>query len=455
MKTYETIIIGAGITGLTIAHHLTLKNKNIHLLEQQNRTGGQIHTHTHNGYTYESGPNTGTISNPEVAELFQTLTPHNLLEPALPTARRRLIWKNNNFHPLPTNPITALTTPLFTPADKLRILTEPFRPKGTNPDETIAQLTLRRLGKSYLHYAVDPFINGIYAGDPTQLTTRHALPKLYQLEQQHGSFIRGAITKALTPKTPRDKQATKQIFSTHGGLSTLTQALTNAIGHEKITLGIKNLQITPSPNPHQWTITYQTPHGPQTLTTHNIITTTPAYTLPTILPFITPSDMQKITNLHYTPVIQASVGIPAILPATHNSFGGLIPSHEHRPILGILHPSTCFTHRSPQGSTLLSIFLGGEHHPDIIHKTDTQITQTITTTLHEMLHLPPTIQPDHIEIFRHPHAIPQYTPTTDERLATIHKLQTQHPGLIIAGNLRDGISMAHRIQQATKIANQL
>ena len=36
----------------------------------------------------------------------------------------------------------------------------------------------------------------------------------------------------------------------------------------------------------------------------------------------------------------------------------------------------------------------------------------------------------------------------------LEKLQKQYPGLIIAGNLRDGIGMAHRIKQARDIANQ-
>lgn len=50
----------------------------------------------------------------------------------------------------------------------------------------------RRLGKSFLNYAVDPFLSGVYAGDPLKLITRYALPKLYNLEQQYGGFIKMA-----------------------------------------------------------------------------------------------------------------------------------------------------------------------------------------------------------------------------------------------------------------------
>ena len=88
-----------------------------------------------------------------------------------------------------TGLIGGIATPLFTFGDKLRILGEPFRTPGTNPDETVAEMVRRRMGKSFLRNAVDPFLSGVYAGDPEKLITRFALPKLYNLEQKYGSFV--------------------------------------------------------------------------------------------------------------------------------------------------------------------------------------------------------------------------------------------------------------------------
>jgi protoporphyrinogen/coproporphyrinogen III oxidase len=117
------------------------------------------------------------------------------------------------WEPLPSGIIKGITTPLFTFPDKLRLLGEPFRKKGENPNETLADLVLRRMGKSFLDYAIDPFILGIYSGDPAKLVTKFAFPKLYRLEQDYGSFIKGALKKAKEPKTEREKKATKEIFS--------------------------------------------------------------------------------------------------------------------------------------------------------------------------------------------------------------------------------------------------
>ena len=180
----DILIIGAGLTGLTTGFWLTRAGKDIHILEKADRVGGQIHTFREKDFVYESGPNTGVVSYPEVAELFEALSPACALETAREESKRRLIWKGNRFRALPSGLFSAVTTPLFTLGDKFRILGEPFRAKGNNPDESVGELAARRLGKSFLHYAVDPFLSGVYAGDPMKLVTRYALPKLYNLEQQ-------------------------------------------------------------------------------------------------------------------------------------------------------------------------------------------------------------------------------------------------------------------------------
>lgn len=209
----DVVVIGAGVTGLTTAFLLIKKGLKVLLLEKNSRVGGQMETIREDGFVFETGPNTGVVSNAEVVELFQMLQSRCSLEVARKEAKVRLIWKDGAFHALPSGLSSAVTTPLFTWNDKIRILFEPFRKKGNNPFESIGDLTRRRLGKSFLDYAIDPFISGIYAGDPGKLVTRFALPKLYNLEQNYGSFIRGAIKKGSEPKSERDKLATKEVFS--------------------------------------------------------------------------------------------------------------------------------------------------------------------------------------------------------------------------------------------------
>ena len=65
------------------------------------------------------------------------------------------------------------------------------------------------------------------------------------------------------------------------------------------------------------------------------------------------------------------------------------------------------------------------------------------------------MQPDLIRIFRHERAIPQYWSDSGERFRRIEELQTRYPGLILAGNMRDGIGMANRIHQGAMVAEAL
>lgn len=456
--TPPIIIIGAGLTGLTTAYWLKRAGHDVTVVERRDVVGGQIQTHTEQGFTFESGPNTGTVSNPEVAELMadleHTSSGRCRLETAPDASKRRLIWKGDRFHDLPSGPVNAITTPLFTLADKLRILGEPWRRKGDDPDESVGSLARRRLGRSFVDYAVDPFLSGVYAGNPDTLVTRHALPKLYNLEQQYGSFIRGAIAKAREPKTDRDRLATKKVFSAVGGLSHITEAEADYIGRQNIVLGVRDVSVCPVDG--GWEVHYIDKVGqPCVLSARQVVTTCGAYELPALLPFVPKERIERLSSLTYAPVVEVAVGVKDAFDGDYQAFGGLVPTVEQKQVLGILFPSACFTGRAPVDGALFTYFMGGVRHAELVNKSDAELMALVERYFHEMLKFPASARPDLVRIFRHEHAIPQYEASSGERFAEVERLQRDFPGLTIAGNLRDGIGMAHRIQQATTIANNL
>ena len=448
----EVVIIGAGITGLTTTFRLQQAGWKVTLLEKSNRIGGQIETHKQKGFLFESGPNTGVVSYPEVAELFADV--QLPLTTATPLANNRWIWRKKKFYALPSSLISAITTPLFTWKDKFGILAEPFRKPGTNPDETLAELVKRRMGKSYLKYAIDPFISGIYAGDVTKLVTRYALPKLYNLEQEYGSFIGGAIKKRRIPKTKRDLLATKECFSAPNGLQDLTDALAQQIGKENIQCGANDICIEPNTN-NTFTIRYQMEQGAVELTTDKVITTVGAYALPALLPFISSQKMAPIAQLEYAPVVQVAVGFKDIKGHEQRAFGGLVPSHAKRKVLGILFPSSCFAERAPQNGALFSFFIGGTRYPAICEESDKAIEKLVRKELHKMLQLPKELVPDLIQIFRHEKAIPQYHVSSGARFEAIHAIEQEYTGLILGGNMCGGIGLPDRIKQGCQMAERL
>lgn len=454
----QVTVIGAGLTGLTTAYWLVRKGISVHIVETDTRVGGQIQTNHINDYIFETGPTTGSVSTPEVAELMNDLAITSsgqcVLETAPNSSKRRLIWKGSRFHNLPSGIISGLATSLFRWSDKIRIIGEPWRKKGTDPDESVGSLARRRLGRSFVDYAVAPFVSGVYAGNPDTLVTRYALPKLYRLEQDYGSFIRGAIAKMKEPKTDRDRLVTKKVFSARGGLSHIPLAEAGYIGMEHISLGVSEVEVRPLGE--GWQTTFLNDEGKeQAIHSRYVVTTCGAYNLPTLLPFVDEQRMTAIARLRYAPVMEVNVGMRDTYGGDYVAFGGLVPAVERKRILGVLFPSACFSQRAPEGGALFSFFIGGVRQPEMLSLTDGDVMALVTACLHNMLKFPDEVKPDFIHISRHSKAIPQYESDSGIRFEAVNSIQHQYQGLIIGGNLRDGIGMAHRITQATTIANEI
>ena len=449
--TADIVIIGGGLTGLVTAYYLSKSEKKVFILEKENRCGGVINSVNEDGFIYESGPNSGVLSTLEAVELFEDLKDFCTLELANKNAKKRLIWKNSSWQPLPSGLSSAISTPLFNLKDKFKILVEPFRQKGNNPDESIADLVKRRLGNSFLDYAIDPFISGIYAGDPNKIITKYALPKLYNLEQEYGSFIKGAISKKKNPDI-NTKKVSREVFSTENGLNSLINGLTKSIGDNQIILNSSKISITPLEK--SFKTKFKNNLDEFEIISKKVITTIGAYAITEILPFIPSYDLNDICSLEYAKVVQVILGFKKWNGISLDAFGGLVPSVEKRKILGVLFSSTLFKNRSNENGALLSIFMGGIKNPNAINMSDEEIIKNVQFEMKEMMCLN-NFNPDLLKIFRYNHAIPQYEISTGKRLHKISEIESNYPGLILAGNIRDGIGMSDRIKQAKTIANSL
>ena len=451
-RDVDVTIIGAGLTGLTTAFYLAKAGKRVAVIEKEERVGGVIRTRRNDGFIFESGPNTGVYSSPDLVRLFDDL--EGTCEPvfANSSAKQRWIWKKGRWHALPSGPVSAVRTPLFTMKDKVRILGEPFREKGRVKEESVAGLVRRRMGKSFLDYAVDPFISGIYAGDPELLITEYALPKLHRLEQDYGGFIRGAIAKRKEPKDELTRRATREVFSVKGGLQELTEGLAEQIGREQICLSASGLNVIRKDKKYR--AKFMKDNLQREVVSDHVVSTVSGNATKKIFSFISENELRPILNLRYAKVVQAVAlyekwpGIPV------NAFGGLIPSREERSALGILFPSSIFPGRAPEGGAILSVFMGGIRKPEFIEMDDKEIGQIALDEIRSTLDTG-SQSPDHLHIYRYPYAIPQYEKSSGERFRAIAQLESQYPGLTLAGNIRDGIGMADRVKQGYASAQKI
>ncbi len=440
----KVAIIGAGITGLVTAFYLKKNGIDVKIFEKQDRVGGVINSFSENGFLFETGPNSGVLSNIETVNLFNDLSDYCEIEEADKTSKKRLIWKNNKWNALPSSLITAVSTLLFTFSDKIRVLGEPFRKKGTNPHENLSDMVKRRLGKSFLDYAIDPFISGIYAGNTEYLIPKYALPKLYNLEQEYGSFIKGAIKKQKEPKTEDDKKITKEIFSVKGGLVELVNALAKNIGAQNIKTNCNNLEVNFEDglfiiNNEKYT---------------DVVSTVNSQVIKDVFSFLSEEELKNILNLKYAKVVEATIGFNNWQGNDIKAFGGLVPGKEKKNILGVLFMSSIFENRAPKNGALLTVFAGGTKREDLFNLQEGELKELIKKDLQEMMGLK-TFEPDLFKLFYYKKAIAQYGVDTKERILAVNNIQDKYKGLFLAGSIVNGVGIADRIKQATDIVQQI
>lgn len=233
-------IIGAGITGLTMAFRLLEEGHEVTIWEAAPTPGGAIRSHREGDWLAEAGPNSIQDSDATVGDLVRAVGLENRLQEASTKAKRRYIVRYHKPQLVPNSAWTAITTPLFSFSAKLGIFAEPFRKvpdanAGSTPDplmtdESLASFVRRRLGDEFLDYAINPLVGGIYAGNPERLSVRYAFPKIHALEVEFGSLIKGAIGRMKQLKRSGEKAHKKRVLSFPNGLSELTEALAARMG---------------------------------------------------------------------------------------------------------------------------------------------------------------------------------------------------------------------------------
>ena len=143
------------------------------VFEAAPRAGGVIGSHRRDGVLYETGPNSTLDTTPLIGELLAAAGSRPSVSTRPPRRPERYVVRGGRLVPLPTSPGAFLATPLFSFGAKLALAREPFVPPAPpDREETVAEFVRRRLGDEFLDYAIEPFVAGIYAGDPERLRCR-------------------------------------------------------------------------------------------------------------------------------------------------------------------------------------------------------------------------------------------------------------------------------------------
>jgi oxygen-dependent protoporphyrinogen oxidase len=440
-ETRDVLVIGAGISGLTAAFHLVRGGLDVAVVEASGRVGGAVRTRRAGPWVFELGPNTVLESRPAVGRLVREAGLEEEKLTASPEAKKRYLWVGDRLRALPSGPLSFLTTPLFPLSAKLRLLREPWigrPPEGT--EESIAGFVRRRLGQAFLDHAVGPFVSGVYAGDPERLSVRWAVSRIYALERDHGSLIRGALAKRKGP------QPGGGMISMAEGLEELPRRLAAAVG--EVRTGVACRAVRPAAGGFE----AETEAG--TLRARRVVLAVPADALAGALDGMTGGRSRALGEIPYAPVAVACYGFRrADVRHPLDGFGFLAPRKESLRILGCLFPSTLFTGRAPEGHVAIAAFAGGRTDPGILDLDDDALHGAILADLDRSLGL--AGEPVVRHLARWPRAIPQYEVGHGRFVELASGIEREYPGLHLAGNFRGGVSVPDCIQNATELAERI
>ena len=428
-------VLGAGVTGLCATLRLRELGHQVVLLEASDRVGGAVGTRVENGFLAEWGPNTLLESSSRITALIASLGLEGRRRVANPEMKHRYIVRSGKPVPLPLSPPAFLTSSLFSLKAKLRLLKEPFIAKApADLEESLATFVERRLGKEVLDYAINPFVAGIYAGDPDSLSVRHAFPKLYALEQDHGSLIGGQIRGRR--KVSREGEVSKvraKLLSFDQGMQVLTDRLGEVVTSSlQLASPIDRVEKTDG----QWWV-----HCRQPLSVDAVLGAVPAHAMARMTFEDGPRiDMRWLEQIVHPPVASVVMGFDRE-QVRHplDGFGMLIPKVESHHILGTIFSSSLFEHRAPQGCVTLSTYLGGMRQPELALLDAAAMDHLILRDLEALLGVQGRPKYVHRRIW--PQAIPQYTVGYGTFLERFDAIEKHHPGLYFAGHFRNGISL--------------
>lgn len=435
----EALILGAGISGLAAGWAFRRENVSAKVLEAGERPGGKVQTRERDGFRYELGPH-AVQGAPELFELVAAAGLGGDVVPASDQLKKRFLVHRGELVAAPMGPKQAWSTPLISRQGLLRAATEPFRRRGPGPHESVTRFVTRRLGPEVARL-VDALALGIFAGDPDELAMGYAFPKIYRLEAEHGSLVRGALAMRKAKKQAGGATAAAKLpylLSFTRGLATLVDGLASKLD---VTYGQRVTAVTATGD--GFMVRGTSPAGDFELRTRRLVSALPIDVAARVLGDL--GDTTPLTRLPHARVAVLSLGF-ARGQVRHplDGFGFLSPHSEDRMLLGCLFSSTLFPNRAPEGHVALTVMAGGRRRPEEVDLDDDTLLDRVLYELGHLLGVEG--EPVLAEITRWDPGIAQATARLAEVKEAVAAIEQAHPGLTVLGDWLHGVGVPACIQ---------
>lgn len=432
-----TIIIGAGISGLTLGYFLQQKNTPYLLLEKSTEVGGYLQTKKIENYQLDLGANTILVDE-FLMNFLKEINLENEIIEAKEVSKNRYILKKGKYRALPSKPQHLLWNTFFSWKTKWKIYQELKKKPQNIENETLSHFFERRFSKEIVDYALTPFVRGIYAGNPDNLLIDKTFPILKKYEQEYGSVIRGFIKNKSTER--------KKTISFKNGMDTLPKSIAQKLNHLTLNCEVKNIQKSQNQE-NKYII--QTSKGD--FQANKIVFALPSFITAELLCNISP-DAKVLSTIQYAPMkVVYSVYDKQAVKHQLNGFGGLNPAVENTFSLGSIWSSAIFDNRCEENQVLFTTFVGGSANPEKTTIDDAIIQEKIHQELSKYYQI--TEKPIFSYVAFWKYALPQY----DKNCIAPHQWieNQQKNNLFVCANWYGGVALGDCIKKAKNLSETL
>ena len=449
MDKKKIVVVGAGVTGLTVAYRLLKSERNFEVvvLESEKQTGGKLKTSRFAGLLLDEGADAFLARVPWAKDLFDEIGISE--EFVSPSSRSASIWINGSLEPLPSPNVLgipldpdSLPSQLLNSDDALKIKQggKPSKaiPEGT--DVSIGSLVRDCVGDSVFELFVDPLLGGINAGVVDEMSCETMAPQLLEAARHEEGLIT-ALREAQQNSDPESP-----VFYTHpNGMGHIVEKLTEQIsGSIRKDSNVVSINHTNK----QWVL--ETNAGSETADA--VVLATSAQNAAKLLTSVSPTSSSRLSDIEHASVSLVSFAFKnSDINIPKDQSGFLVPRSAGMLMTACSFSGNKWAHLDDGSQTLIRVSSGRADDQRHDRLSDEELVEHLTDDLAITLGL--DSQPLEFRVTRWPTALAQFKIGHSRRMKeTIDLLADEAPGVFISGSYHFGVGIPASVRSGNEAA---
>ena len=442
----RTVVVGAGVAGLTAARDLAAAGREVLVLEGSPDIGGKLRSASVAGATVDVGAESMLARRPEGVDLARGLG----LPVVHPAATSSSVWTRGALRPLPrsvmgvpadVDQVAASGVLSDSGVERLRH-ERPGTSLADDEDVSVGELVASRLGDEVVDRLVEPLLGGVYAGHARLLSARATVPQLSAWSGEPSLVAAAAHTGAAT---------SGPVFAgIEGGLGRLPPALADGLDL-RTGATVRGLRRTPT----GFVLVVGPTTDAEEVPADEVVLATPAAPSARLLAEVAPDAAAELAAVEYASMAVITLAFRADEVPDLPGSGFLVPPIDGRTIKAstFSFAKWDWVRAAGEGTLLLRTSVGRHREESVLQVPDENLVAASLADLREATGL--AARPVDTHVQRWGGGLPQYAVGHLDRVARIRAAVARVPGLAVCGAAYDGVGIPAVIASARRAAATL